>query len=58
MLVALAMPMSGQNQLKEQFERDLTSYINAFNNSQWEMVTQMMYPEIFQIVSREDAIED
>lgn len=35
-----------QNHLKTDFEKDLIAYTNAFNNKQWDTVTEMMYPRI------------
>jgi len=43
-----------QEQLKKHFEEDLTSYTEAFNNKKWNEVTQMMYPRVFEMMSKEN----
>jgi len=46
----------GQSQLKRHFEKDLTNYTTAFNNKQWDVLTQMMYPRIFELMSKENVL--
>ncbi|MCT4601976.1 MAG: hypothetical protein N4A59_03575 [Marinifilum sp.] len=45
-----------QKNLKNTFEKDLISYTNAFNNKQWNLVTEMMYPRIFEMMSKDNMI--
>jgi len=45
-----------QNQLKKHFEKDLISYTTAFNNKQWNVVTQMMYPRVFEMMSKDNMV--
>lgn len=46
----------GQTQLKQHFEKDLRIYTTAFNNKQWNTVTQMMYPPIFEMMSKDNML--
>lgn len=46
----------GQNQLKSIFEKDMITYTTAFNNKQWDRLTQMMYPRIFDLMSKENVV--
>nr|WP_320118320.1 hypothetical protein [uncultured Marinifilum sp.] len=45
-----------QKRLKQHFEKDIISYTSAFNNKQWNVVTQMMYPRVFEMMSKENMI--
>jgi len=45
-----------QKQLKQFFEKDLINYTTAFNNKEWNTVTQMMYPRMFEMMSKEKMI--
>jgi hypothetical protein len=45
-----------QNHLKTDFEKDLIAYTNAFNNKQWDTVTEMMYPRIFEMMSKDNMV--
>ncbi|GAB7088432.1 hypothetical protein [Marinifilum fragile] len=45
-----------QKNLKSTFEKDLISYTTAFNNKQWDVVTEMMYPRIFEMMSKDNMI--
>lgn len=45
-----------QKQLKQHFEKDLISYTTAFNNQEWNTVMQMMYPKMFDMMSKENMI--
>lgn len=45
-----------QNQLKQYFEKDIKNYTNAFNNKEWNKVSQMMYPPIFKLMSKENML--
>jgi len=45
-----------QKQLKNHFEKDIISYTTAFNNKNWNKVTQMMYPRIFEMMSKEKML--
>jgi hypothetical protein len=45
-----------QKNLKSTFEKDLISYTTAFNNKQWDVVTEMMYPRIFEMLSKDNMI--
>jgi hypothetical protein len=45
-----------QDNLKKHFEKDIKSYTTAFNNKQWDVVTQMMYPRIFEMMSKDNII--
>lgn len=45
-----------QKNLKNTFEKDLISYTNAFNNKEWNTVTEMMYPRIFEMMSKDNMI--
>ena len=45
-----------QKHLKQHFEKDIISYTNAFNNKEWNKVTQMMYPPMFEMMSKEKMI--
>lgn len=42
----------GQNELEAHFEKDLIDYTDAFNKKQWNIVTQMMYPRVFEKMSK------
>jgi hypothetical protein len=55
-LLLLAVNTTGQNNLKKHFEKDLISYTTAFNNKQWNTVTTMMYPRIFDLMSKENLV--
>ena len=55
-LFLLVTSATGQNQLKNHFEKDLKNYTTAFNNKQWDVVTQMMYPRIFEMMSKENMV--
>ena len=45
-----------QTHLKQHFEKDIISYTNAFNQKEWNKVTQMMYPRMFEMMSKEKMI--
>lgn len=45
-----------QKNLKQYFEKDIINYTNAFNNKEWNKVTQMMYPPMFEMMSKEKMI--
>lgn len=45
-----------QTQLKQHFEKDLRNYTTAFNNKQWNTVTEMMYPPIFEMMSKDNML--
>ena len=45
-----------QTQLKQHFEKDIKNYTTAFNNKEWNKVTQMMYPRMFEMMSKEKMI--
>jgi len=45
-----------QTLLKKHFEKDLINYTNAFNNKQWDIVTQMMYPPMFEMMSKDNML--
>ena len=45
-----------QKQLKQHFEKDIKNYTTAFNNKKWDKVTQMMYPRMFEMMSKEKMI--
>jgi len=45
-----------QEQLKKHFETDLINYTTAFNNKKWNTVTQMMYPRVFEMMSKENML--
>ncbi|PKQ65663.1 hypothetical protein BZG02_01265 [Labilibaculum filiforme] len=46
----------GQTTLKQHFEKDLRNYTTAFNNKQWSTVTQMMYPPMFKMMSKDNML--
>ncbi|RZS99128.1 hypothetical protein [Aquimarina brevivitae] len=39
--------------LKAQFSKDVTAYFKAFNNRDWQAVTDMIYPKLFDLVTKE-----
>jgi hypothetical protein len=45
-----------QTQLKQHFEKDLRNYTTAFNNKQWNTVTEMMYPPMFEMMSKDNML--
>ncbi|WP_421918198.1 hypothetical protein [Marinifilum sp.] len=58
-LLALVLIFStafAQKNLKNTFEKDLLSYTTAFNNKEWDVVTEMLYPRIFEMMSKENMI--
>jgi hypothetical protein len=46
-----------QNALQKHFEKDLISYTSAFNNKEWNRLSEMMYPPIFKLMSKEDMLQ-
>lgn len=46
-----------QKQLQEHFEKDLISYTTAFNNKDWNRLTEMMYPPLFKLMSKENMLQ-
>ncbi|RUT73191.1 hypothetical protein [Ancylomarina longa] len=56
LLSLLQTSVFAQNQLKKHFEKDLRNYTSAFNNRQWDEVTQMMYPPIFDMMSKDNMV--
>ena len=49
-------PTIAQKKLKQHFEKDLISYTTAFNNKQWNVVTEMMYPRVFEMMSKDNMV--
>jgi len=45
-----------QKHLQAHFEKDLISYTDAFNNKQWSSVTEMMYPRVFEMMSKKNML--
>jgi hypothetical protein len=45
-----------QTHLKQHFEKDLRNYTTAFNNKQWNTVTDMMYPPMFEMMSKDNML--
>ncbi|MFA9371464.1 MAG: hypothetical protein ACERIH_07105 [Labilibaculum antarcticum] len=45
-----------QTQLKQHFEKDLRNYTTAFNNKQLNTVTEIMYPPMFEMVSKDNML--
>lgn len=45
-----------QKQLEAHFEKDLIDYTDAFNKKQWNTVTQMMYPRVFEKMSKSSML--
>lgn len=41
------------DELKAQFTSDLSNYLDAFNNGDWDAVLDMIYPKLFDIISKE-----
>jgi len=56
LLFLFILPSLAQNQLKTHFEKELINYTTAFNNKQWNTVTAMMYPKIFDLMSKENLV--
>ncbi|WP_372751126.1 hypothetical protein [Labilibaculum sp.] len=46
-----------QKQLQEHFKKDLINYTSAFNNKEWNTLTQMMYPPMFEMMSKENMVQ-
>jgi hypothetical protein len=55
-LTILCTTVFAQKNLKNLFEKDLISYTTAFNNKEWNAVTEMMYPRIFEMMSKDKMI--
>ncbi|NOU61470.1 hypothetical protein [Marinifilum caeruleilacunae] len=58
-LIVLALVFTtafAQKNLKNRFEKDLINYTTAFNNKEWNTVTDMMYPRIFEKMSKDNMI--
>ena len=45
------------NNLNELFKIDLTNYFNAFNNRNWDLMTAMIYPKLFEFTSKEEMLQ-
>jgi len=45
-----------QKHLQAHFEKDLINYTDAFNKKQWNTVTQMMYPRVFEKMSKSNML--
>ncbi|MGQ1908586.1 hypothetical protein ACT3CE_02245 [Marinifilum sp. RC60d5] len=45
-----------QKKLKQHFQKDIIRYTTAFNNKQWNVLTEMMYPRIFEMMSKENMV--
>jgi hypothetical protein len=45
-----------ENEHKTKFQSDITEYLNAYNKTDWEKVTSMIYPHFFFTVSKSRVI--
>lgn len=41
------------NDLESKFAEDISSYLTAFNNKEWDRVIDMIYPKLFELISRD-----
>jgi len=48
---------SGKEDLTELFQKDIMIYLDAYNKTDWEKVTSMIYPPFFKAVSKYQIIE-
>jgi hypothetical protein len=44
-------------ELKKYFSNEVRHYLQAYNNKNWEVVTDMIYPKLFQFMSKEQLVE-
>ncbi len=48
---------SEKKELTDLFQKDIQNYLNAYNTTDWERVTGMIYPPFFNAVSRNQIIQ-
>jgi hypothetical protein len=47
---------NGYSALEQEVKTDLNNYLEAFNKKQWEQVLDMLYPRLFELISKEDMV--
>jgi hypothetical protein len=45
------------NDLKSEFTADISNYLDTFNKGDWDGVINMMYPKLFDIITKEQMIQ-
>ena len=47
----------GNNELKAEFTTDISNYLDAFNKGDWDGVINMIYPKLFDLLTKEQMIQ-
>ena len=47
----------GNNDLKAKFTTDISNYLDAFNKGDWDGVINMIYPKLFDLLTKEQMIQ-
>jgi hypothetical protein len=55
-LVTLLVSCRSDKNLNKRFQKDIEKYIKAYNNKDWEKVTRMIYPKLFDILPKQQMI--
>jgi len=48
--------LDAKGDLKEKFNTDISKYLNAFNEGDWDGVIKMIYPKLFDFMTKEQMI--
>lgn len=49
--------LQSADHLKPTFAEDITAYFTAFNNADWNAVNEMIYPRLFELITKEQMVQ-